>query len=161
MSSMVTWWRTALSCWGFSETCPSRSLISLYPNITLECPSHMVEQAIIYIHAKFAVWQSLNVSLLRIIFLIKEISIRACSNHFLDVLSFALPWTVYHPTRTFLFANRSLCLPMLQPPLTQEVGKLDFSFWFCIIKAYYKLDTLPKEFSFSYYVLFFRPFRDV
>lgn len=155
------WWRTALSCWGFSEARPSRSLISLYPNITLECPSHMVEQAIIYIHAKFAVWQSLNVSLLRIIFLIKEISIRACSNHFLDVLSFALPWTVYHPTRTFLFPNRSLCLPMLQPPLTQEVGKLDFSFWFCIIKAYYKLDTLPKEFSFSYYVLFFRPFRDV
>ena len=150
MSSMVMWWRTALSCWGFGEAHPSRSLISLYPNITLECPSHMVEQAIIYIHAKFAVWQSLNMSLLRIIFLIKGISIKGMQKSLLGCALLCPALDYLPPTRTFLFPNRSLCLPVLQPHLTQ-VGKLDFSFWFCIIKAYYKLDTLPKEVSFSYY----------
>lgn len=40
-----------------------------------------------------------------------------------------------------------------------EGQQIRFSFWFCIIKAYYKLDALPKEFSFSYSVLLFRPFR--
>lgn len=72
------------SCWTFSETRPSCSWICLSPNITFGCPSHMVGQAIIYIHAKSAVWQSFNVPLLRIIFLIKEVLTKACRNLLLE-----------------------------------------------------------------------------
>lgn len=90
--------------------------------------------------------QSLNVSLLRIIFLIKEILTRACRNRFVNRLCLALPLAIYHQVRIFFFPNILLYspnAPVTPPPKrSNTLSKISvLCTWFCIANLYHNLNN--------------------
>lgn len=137
-------------CWGLCEAHPSCSLISSIPICSSSAHLTWLNRQLFTLMLNL-LYDSLLICRLRIIFLIKEISIK-------DMQKSLLGCALSLPCLDYLTLNQNFPLKLLTVPTSaaatpDEVGKLDFHFGFVLLK--HTTNLIPSQKKSVFPTIFF------